>query len=78
MGNSFFEDNAGQKDIYQVRLKGQLQARWVEEFEGFELSLTNGDTLLTGAVVDQAALYGLIKKIRDMGLILISINRLDL
>jgi hypothetical protein len=59
---------------YQIRLKGHLDAQWTDWFAGLTVSLEeNGDTLLTGPVADQAALHGLFKKIRDLGLPLISV-----
>ena len=60
--------------LYQIRLKGHLDARWSEWFDGLTITLeANGETLLTGPVVDQAALYGLLKKVRDIGLPLLSV-----
>ena len=62
--------------IYQIRLKGQLGSEWAEWFGGLTITLAdNGETLLTGPVIDQAALYGVLKRIRDLGLPLISVNR---
>ena len=64
--------------IYQIRIGGQLGAQWAEWFD--QLTLTqadNGDTLLTGLVVDQAALHGLLRKVRDLGLPLISVIQLQ-
>ena len=64
--------------IYQVRIKGHLGREWTDWFEGLTIALEdNGDTLLTGLVVDQAALYGLLKKVRDLGLSLLSVNRIQ-
>jgi hypothetical protein len=61
---------------YQIRLKGQLGSEWAEWFGGLTITLAdNGDTLLTGPVVDQAALHGLLKRVRDLGMPLISVNR---
>ena len=61
--------------IYQIRLKGVLDTRWRDWFEGLTITLeANGDTLLTGPVVDQAALHGLLKKVRDLGMPLLSVN----
>ena len=61
--------------IYQIRIKGHLSSQWTDWFEGMAITLEdNGDTLLTGLVVDQAALYGLIKKVRDLGMPLRSVN----
>jgi len=60
---------------YEIRLKGHLEARWVKWFDGLAITLDkNGDTLLSGPVADQAALYGLLKKVRDLGLPLLSVN----
>ena len=62
--------------IYQIRLEGQLGSEWAEWFGGLTITLAdNGETLLTGPVIDQAALYGVLKRIRDLGLPLISVNR---
>ena len=61
---------------YEIRLKGHLNARWADWFDG--LSLTeegDGTTLLSGSVVDQAALHGLLAKVRDLGLPLIAVRR---
>jgi hypothetical protein len=65
---------ASTPQYYEIRLKGHLDERWTAWFEGLTITLEdNGDTLLTGAVIDQAALYGLLKKVRDLGLPLISV-----
>jgi hypothetical protein len=65
--------------IYQIRLEGQLGSQWTDWFGGLIITLEeNGDTLLTGPVVDQAALHGLLKKVRDLGMPLISVNRAGL
>ena len=59
---------------YEIRLKGHLEARWVQWFDGLTITLEdNGDTLLTGLVIDQAALHGLLKKVHDLGMPLISV-----
>lgn len=64
----------GKPAIYQIRLKGQLAHQWAAWFEGLVISWAdNGDTLLTGPVVDQAALHGLLRKVRDLGLPLLSV-----
>jgi hypothetical protein len=65
----------GETMVYQIRLKGQLGPQWSDWFAGLAITLDEaGDTLLTGPVVDQAALYGLLKKVRDLGIPLVSIN----
>ena len=64
--------------VYQIRLRGQLDHLWSDWFEGLAIIWDdNGDTLLTGTVADQSALYGLLRKVRDLGVTLVSINRLD-
>jgi hypothetical protein len=61
--------------VYQIRLKGHLRPQWADWFEGLDITLEDdGNTLLTGPVIDQAALHGLLKKVRDSGLSLVSIN----
>jgi hypothetical protein len=64
--------------VYEIRLKGHLDARWVNQFAGMAITLTDcGETLLTGLVIDQAALHGLLKKVRDLGLPLLSVNSIE-
>jgi len=66
----------GESMVYQIRLKGHLGSQWTDWFGGLTITLEdNGDTLITGPVVDQAALHGLLKKVRDLGMPLISVNR---
>jgi hypothetical protein len=66
----------GRPMVYQVRLKGHLGRRWTEWFGDVTITLEdNGDTLMTCPVADQAALYGLLRKVRDLGLPLISVTR---
>ena len=63
---------------YEIRLKGHLDDRWAEWFEGLTITQEdNGDTLLTGPVIDQAALHGLLKKVRDLGLPLLSVSPIE-
>jgi len=60
--------------VYQIRLKGHLGPQWTDWFGGLTLTLeANGDTLLTGPVTDQAALFGLLRKVRDLGLPLVEV-----
>lgn len=60
--------------VYQIRIKGHLGRQWTDWFGGLTITLeNNGDTLLTGPVADQAALHGLLKKVRDLGLPLLSV-----
>jgi hypothetical protein len=64
--------------IYQIRIKGHLGRQRADWFEGLAITLEdNGNTLLTGPVVDQAALHGLLKKVRDLGMPLLSVNRVN-
>ena len=64
--------------VYQIKIKGHLGPQWTEWFEGIAVTREeNGDTLLTGPVVDQAALHGLLKKVRDLGLPLLSVIRVE-
>ncbi len=64
----------GQPLVYQIRIKGHLGHQWTDWFGGLSITLEdNGDTLLSGPVVDQAALHGLLKKVRDLGMPLLSV-----
>ena len=64
--------------VYQIRVKGHLGRQWTEWFGGLNITMEeDGETLLTGPVVDQAAIHGLLKKVRDLGLPLISVNRVE-
>ena len=67
-----------QHQCYEIRIKGHLDDRWSDWFEGLTITLEeDGNTLLTGPVVDQAALHGLLKKVRDLGMPLLSVCPLD-
>ena len=69
-----FDEKNNQPHCYEIRLKGHLDNRWSDWFEGLTITLEeNGDTLLSGPVADQSALHGLLKKVRDLGLPLVSI-----
>lgn len=68
------ERETDQPMVYQIRIKGHLGRQWTDWFGGLTITLeTNGDTLLTGPVADQAALYGLLRKVRDLGLPLVEV-----
>jgi hypothetical protein len=68
----------GQPMVYQIRIKGHLGHQWTDWFGGLTITLEdNGDTLLTGPVVDQAALHGLLKKVRDLGMPLVSATQVQ-
>ncbi len=61
--------------IYEIRVGGHLSPQWLDWFEGLTVTLEeSGNTLLSGPVADQAALYGLLKKVRDTGLTLVAVN----
>jgi hypothetical protein len=73
-----FAEEHNQHQCYEIRLKGHLDDRWAEWFEGLTITLEdNGDTLLTGPVNDQAALHGLLRKVRDLGLPLLSVSPVE-
>ena len=64
--------------LYEIRIKGHLADRWAKWFEGLTITREeNGDTLLAGPVVDQAALFGLLRKVRDLGMPLLSVIRVE-
>ena len=60
---------------YEIRLQGRLDPRWSSRFDGMTLTTGDGFTLLTGLVVDQAALHGLLHQLRDIGLPLVSVTQ---
>jgi hypothetical protein len=65
--------------IYQIKVKGHLHDHWSDWFDGMKITTDaeQGETILSGLVVDQAALHGLLIKVRDLGLILLSLNRIE-
>jgi hypothetical protein len=70
--------NPDEPMVYQIRLKGHLSPQWTDWFEGLTITLEdNGETLLTGPVVDQAALFALLRRVRDLGMPLISVTRVE-
>jgi hypothetical protein len=72
------KSDPNQPVVYQITIKGHLGREWTDWFEGMAITLEeDGDTLLTGSVIDQAALHGLLKKVRDLGLPLISVSPVE-
>jgi hypothetical protein len=64
--------------VYRIRIKGHLGPQWRDWFGGLTVTLEdNGETLLTGPVADQAALHGLLRKVRDLGIPLVSVVRVN-
>ena len=64
---------------YQIRIEGQLGEQWTDWFEGLTITQEeDGTTVLTGPVLDQSALHGLLKKVRDLGAHLVSVNRMEI
>ena len=73
------DTHSDQPVVYQIRIAGHLPPQWADWFEGLSVTLQpDGTTLLSGPLVDQAALYGLLKKVRDLGLPLISVNQISI
>ena len=65
-------------ELYEIRLKGHLDDKWADWFDGLTITRAdNGETLLRGAVVDQAALHGVLRKVRDLGLPLLSVIQVE-
>jgi hypothetical protein len=70
--------DSSQPMVYQIKLEGHLSEQWIDWFGGMTITLAeNGETLLTGPVVDQAALHSLLRKVRDLGIPLHSVIRLQ-
>jgi hypothetical protein len=69
---------AAQPDLYEIRVKGYLAPRWSELFAGLAMThTTSGETILSGPIEDQAALHGVLAKVRDLNLTLIAVNRME-
>jgi hypothetical protein len=69
------ERDKDQPMVYQIRIRGHLGQQWMDWFDGLTIMLEeDGNTLLTGALIDQAALHGILKKVRDLGMPLLSVN----
>lgn len=67
--------HADQPMVYQIQIRGHLGRQWTGWFEGLTITLVeDGNTLLQGPVIDQAALHGILKKVRDLGMPLLSVN----
>ena len=62
--------------LYEIRVAGRLSPQWMDWFEGLTITPEDGETRLSGPVADQAALYGLLKRVRDLGLPLLSVKQL--
>lgn len=68
-------EDRNEPGLYEIRIKGHLDDKWADWFEGLTITRAdNGDTLLRGLLVDQAALHGVLRKVRDLGLPLLSVN----
>jgi hypothetical protein len=73
-----YKTDSSRPQVYQIRIEGHLSQQWMDWFDGLSITLEeDGDTLLTGPVVDQAALHGLLKKVRDLGMPLVSVNPVE-
>jgi hypothetical protein len=76
--NAVMEERRARHEVYQIVLKGHLDEEWSEWFAGLTVTRAdNGETILTGPVVDQAALHGVLMKVRDLGLPLLALTRID-
>jgi hypothetical protein len=78
LNNLQSETDPGQPSTYQIRVKGHLGRQWTDRFAGFTVTFEgDSETSLTGPVADQAALYGLMRKVRDLGMTLLSVNSVE-
>ena len=76
--NPGLEPDFNRPTVYQIRVRSHLGPDWTDWFEGLTITLEeSGDTLLAGPVIDQAALHGLLKKVRDLGMSLVSVNQVE-
>ncbi len=76
-GNNDMENErleAREREVYEFRVRGELDAGWAEWFEGFQITACDGESILLGEVQDPAALYGIINKFRNLNLVLLSVN----
>ncbi|MBN1315128.1 MAG: hypothetical protein JXA42_06655 [Anaerolineales bacterium] len=69
-------------DVYQIQIREKLDRRWSDWFEGLEIAYHQDDrdqyiTILTGPIIDQAALYGILQKIHNLNLVLISVQQME-
>lgn len=72
------DERTRQQEVYQIVVKGHLDSEWSDWFDGLTITLSeNGETILTGPIVDQAALHGVLIKIRDLGLPLLSLTHIE-
>jgi hypothetical protein len=69
--------NEAQTTTYAITVEGQLHTRWAQAFEGMTLTTAGGRTVIQGPVADQAALHGLLRAVRDLGLALVSVIRVE-
>ena len=72
-----FQSDPNPPMVYQIRINGRLGRQWTAWFEGMTITWTDNETILTGRVVDQAALYGLLRKVRDLGLPLLAVSQIQ-
>jgi hypothetical protein len=74
-GTGGSSDMAG--NIYEIRVKGRVDSRWFQCYEGLDVTYQAGDTILSGPIRDQSALHGVLERVRDLNLVLISLKRLE-
>ena len=64
-------------DIYEIRVKGRVDSRWFQCYEGLDVTYQAGDTILSGPIRDQSALHGVLERVRDLNLVLIALRRVE-